>query len=326
MSNEESRSRSAFSWESTTVGSLGGPLLVCAADAFAAWGGAVHDADYELDPACDYARAWSAVHPDDDDREAAFVRFGDRDEHAGLVWEMDGEGSAAVAYGRSGDGSGSDADGLLLMRTWVPRGRADAPRRRAAGASVAGEEQVGALELRTGRVVVAWAAVAASEAGPFATPQDVDHFAGLHAVLRVRPGTYRVTCGWHEGPGDGTCPGRRSTDRPGPPRTTTGAVAGSASPWRATPPPRGELTHQRCAIGWPPVARRVRMPAARPAEEEVPAGERPGAAAGGEPDPGIFPAIPGRMGNFPVIPSEYPNDRPDDVQATVIGIRTIPGW
>ncbi|MET8983524.1 hypothetical protein ABZX85_48995 [Streptomyces sp. NPDC004539] len=164
----------AHTWQSTTVGSEGGPLLVCEADAFPEWGGALHDSAYTLDPACDYARAWSAVHPSDDDLEAAFVRFGAHGQHTGLVWEMDGEGSAEIAYGPAGT--------FLLTRSWLPRDRRDAPRRRAAGASPAQETEVGELQLPGGRAVVVWAA---------------EQAAG--AVLRVEPGTYRVTCGWHEG-------------------------------------------------------------------------------------------------------------------------------
>ncbi|WP_405605288.1 hypothetical protein OG741_37375 [Streptomyces sp. NBC_01410] len=217
MSNEDSRSQSTYVWESTTVGSQGGPLLVCEVNSFSDWGGEVHSPDYELDTACDYSRAWSALHPSDDDLEAAFVRFGDHEEHAGLIWEMDGEGSAEIAYARRQNGPADNDDAFLLMRSWTPRNRTDAPRRRAAGASVAEEEEVGELELRSGRVVVVWAAVGANETGSFATPQEraaslsalarlnppvqlnLDHILGLGTVLWVKPGTYRVTCGWHEG-------------------------------------------------------------------------------------------------------------------------------
>lgn len=215
MSNEDPRSQPTYVWESITVGSQGGPLLVCEADSFSDWGGAAHSPDYELDPACDYARAWSAVHPSDDDLEAAVVRFGDHEEHGGLIWEMDGEGSAEVAYARRHNGSLGNDDTFLLMRSWVPR--THAPRRRAAGASVAEEEHVGDIELRSGRVVVVWATVGAHETGSFATPQEraaslgalarmippvqlnVDGQGGLGTVLWVKPGAYRVTCGWHEG-------------------------------------------------------------------------------------------------------------------------------
>ncbi|MEU9891261.1 hypothetical protein [Sphaerisporangium sp. NPDC051011] len=216
MSNEDSRPQSTYVWESATVRCLGGPLLVCEVDSFSDWGGAVHSPDYELDPACDYARAWSAVHPDDDDLEAAFVRFGEHKEHAGLIWEMDREGSAEIAYARYQKGLVGDDDNFL-MRSWIPHGRTDAPRRRAAGASAAEEQEVGELELRSGRVVVVWAAVNAHETGSYATPQEraasikalarlnppvqlnLDGQGGLGTVLWVRPGTYRVTCGWHEG-------------------------------------------------------------------------------------------------------------------------------
>ncbi|MGV9310615.1 hypothetical protein ACWDR0_00275 [Streptomyces sp. NPDC003691] len=221
MINDVSGSRSAYLWESATVASLGGPLLVCAADAFAAWGGAVYDADYELDPACDYARAWAAVHPDDDDLEAAFVRFGESGEHGGLVWEMDGEGTAEIACAGPAEGSGED--GFLIVRSWIRPGRTDAPRRRAAGASPEEEQEAGELELPGGRAVVVWAAADARETGSYPPPDadadadgdgDTDRAGvpvgtlsrlrldgqeGIGAVLRVAPGTYRVTHGWHEG-------------------------------------------------------------------------------------------------------------------------------
>ncbi|MFL9684780.1 hypothetical protein [Streptomyces sp. KL110A] len=204
-------------WESVRVGSLGGPLLVCEVDSFSDWGGAVHSPDCELDPACDYARAWSAVHPDDDDLEAAFVCFGEHGEHAGLIWEMDREGSAEVAYARYRNVPAGEDDNFLIMRSWIPDGRTDAPRRRAAGAPAAEEQEVGELELLSGRVVVVWAAVNAHETGSYATPQEraasikalarlnppvqlnLDGQLGLGTVLWVKPGTYRVTCGWHEG-------------------------------------------------------------------------------------------------------------------------------
>ncbi|MET8830125.1 hypothetical protein ABZX40_32500 [Streptomyces sp. NPDC004610] len=211
--------RPAYNWTSATVASPGGPLLICAADSFAAWTGAVYDSAYDLDPACDYARAWSAVHPDDDDLEAAFVAFGDNGAHRGLVWEMDGEGTAEIARTavrrRSGPGDGDD--GFLIARSWIPRGSTPAPRRRAAGASPAEERETGELRLRGGRVVVAWAGLNADETGAYADAREraesiaalarlnppvalnTDDQVGLGTILRVRPGTYRVTYGWHEG-------------------------------------------------------------------------------------------------------------------------------
>ncbi|MFE7131866.1 hypothetical protein ACFVIM_13475 [Streptomyces sp. NPDC057638] len=217
MSNEDPRSRPPYVWQSAQVNSLGGPLLVCGLDAFPDWGGAVHDTGGALDPACDYARAWSALHPDDDDLDAAFTGFGDHRQHTGLIWEMDGEGSAEIARARRPATPAGGDDHFLIMRSWIPRGRTNAPRRRAAGASPAEEQHVGELELPSGRAVVVWAAVNADETGSYASareraaslkalarlnppvPLHLDGQQGLGTVLWVRPGTYRVTCGWHQG-------------------------------------------------------------------------------------------------------------------------------
>ncbi|MEU9336794.1 hypothetical protein AB0D49_27125 [Streptomyces sp. NPDC048290] len=215
----DSPARTAYMWTSSTVGSLGGPLLVCDLAAFPEWGGAVHDSAYALLPGCDYARALAAVHTDDDDLEAALLGFGDGTEHVGLVWEMDGEGRAEVALSpsRGAAAGGSESDGFLLLRSWLPSGRSAAPRRRAAGASAAEESDMGEVVFPSGRAVVAWAAVGADETGSYATPQEraatlgalarlhppvplnVDGQVGLGTVLWVTPGTYRVTCGGHEG-------------------------------------------------------------------------------------------------------------------------------
>ncbi|MFD8210688.1 hypothetical protein ACFV2S_30340 [Streptomyces sp. NPDC059695] len=215
MSTEDSRAQVRYIWESVRVGSLGGSLLVCDVEGFSDWGGAVYDADFELDPACDYARAWSAIHRDDDDLEAVLVRFGSHGEHAGLIWEMDGDGIAEIACARSRRGA-AGGDGFLIMRSWIPAGGTDAPRRHAARA-VGGELEVGRLTLRSGKVVVVGAAVNADETGSYATAQEreasiqalarlnppvqlhLDGQRGLGTVLWVEPGTYRVTCGWHEG-------------------------------------------------------------------------------------------------------------------------------
>ncbi|MFK0215374.1 hypothetical protein [Streptomyces sp. NPDC090298] len=198
------------------VGSLGGGLLVCDIGAFSEWGGAVYDRDFELDPTCDHARAWSALHPDDDDLEAASVRFGSDQEHAGLVWDTDGDCAAEIAYGRSPQAPAGDDDSFLIMRSWIPTGRTDAPRRYAARA-VDEEQDAGRLTLRSGRAVVVGSAVNADETGSYATPQEreasiqalarlhppvqlhLDDQRGLGTVLWVKPGTYRVTCGWHDG-------------------------------------------------------------------------------------------------------------------------------
>ncbi|MFF6973970.1 MULTISPECIES: hypothetical protein [Streptomyces] len=222
MSDSAPGSRPAYTWTSATVNSLGGPLLVCEADAFAHWGGAEHGPGGEPDPACDYGRALSAV----DDEETGFIRFGDRGEHKGLLWDMEGEGTAEVAL---------SADGFLLLRSWLPQGGTAAPRRRAAGASPAEETEVGDLELPGGRVVVAWAAAGSREndIGSFADPGEraaalralarlhppvplhLDHVLHVGALLSTEPGIYRVSSGWHEGTRGRSMP---AEERHGPPR------------------------------------------------------------------------------------------------------------
>ncbi|MFI6582702.1 hypothetical protein [Embleya sp. NPDC050493] len=104
--------------------------MLCDADAFAYWGGAIHRPAHELDPACDYARAMSAV----DDADAAVISFGAHHEHTGLIWDLEGEGTAEIA---------AAADGLLLVRSRVPLGRTQAPRRRAATAPATQEIPAG---------------------------------------------------------------------------------------------------------------------------------------------------------------------------------------
>jgi hypothetical protein len=172
------------------VGCEGGPLLVCDASAFAAWGGAVLDEDYELDPACDLHRANAVLYPtDDEEYEAGFVHFGPSGARAGLVWEMDGAGVAEVA---AGDG------GLLVMRSWVRN--TDAPHRYVTGPAAPRRElPVGDLDVPGGRLAVVWAPVGAAEAGPLPpdgpATLDLDHIHGVGALLPVRPGRYRVSRG-----------------------------------------------------------------------------------------------------------------------------------
>jgi hypothetical protein len=97
----------SFRWVAR-VGSEGGPLLVCAADAFTAWTGAIFDDDWELDPACDLARANAVLYADDDERDAAPIRFGPDGQSAGVIWEMEGAGIAEIAVaGSSPAGSGA---------------------------------------------------------------------------------------------------------------------------------------------------------------------------------------------------------------------------
>ncbi|GAA1551423.1 hypothetical protein GCM10009827_085020 [Dactylosporangium maewongense] len=178
---------SAYEWVAR-VGGEGGPLLVCAEASFAAWGGAVLDDDYELDPACDYARAHAVLYPSDDDEfEAGLVRFGA--DQVGLVWEMDGPGGADVAVG---------GDGLLVVRSWVRN--SDAPRRYAAGPAARERERpVAELELSGGQAAVVWAPVDAGEATRTDNRLNLEHMLGVGAVVPLAPGRYRASCGWLEG-------------------------------------------------------------------------------------------------------------------------------
>ncbi len=199
MSNEAPAPPTAFHWPpSARVNSLGGPLLICDADAFPDWGGAGPDPYQDLDPACDYLRAWTAVHPDDDDLDTATVRFGPERQHTALIWETDGEASAEIALA-------ADSAAFLVMRSWIPR-TWDGPRRRAARALPAEEQPAGTLDLPGGRAVVAWAAVAAADTRPAPEGRtathlslDVDGTSRIGAVLHVAPGAYRVTYGEQEG-------------------------------------------------------------------------------------------------------------------------------
>lgn len=178
------------------VGCEGGPLLLCDAEAFAAWGGAVLDDDYELDPACDLHRATNVLHPSDDEElEAGAVRFGPHERHTGLVWQMDGAGTAEVAT--AGD------TGVLVMRSWVRN--TDAPHRYTTGpAAPSRERPAGGLDLPSGRLAVVWAPVAAADVTGLDSPTvparlDVDHLVGIGTLLRVRPGRYLVRHGSLEG-------------------------------------------------------------------------------------------------------------------------------
>ncbi|EDY52412.1 hypothetical protein [Streptomyces clavuligerus] len=187
--------------------SLGGPLFVCGVDAFAHWGGAAHGPTGEQQPGRDFARAMAAV----DDLEAAFVRFGDGEEHTGFLWETEGEGTAEVALAD---------DGLLLLRSPVPPGRAELPRRHAAGASAAEEREWGGSSPSTAamswspgrrwaRTRTTWlvrdspgASRGAARPHPAepAGPAPSGPCLGVGTVLPLGPGTYRVTGGWHRAP------------------------------------------------------------------------------------------------------------------------------
>ena len=123
MIDDGSRRTPGYVWRGR-IGCEGGPLLVCEVDAFAVWSGARLTADDELDPTCDLVRATAVLFPDDDEEfDAGLVRFGADESRTGLVWDLDGPGTAEVAT--AGD------DRFVVMRSWVRD--AAGPRRHVTG-------------------------------------------------------------------------------------------------------------------------------------------------------------------------------------------------
>ncbi|BEL03329.1 hypothetical protein Q0Z83_015200 [Actinoplanes sichuanensis] len=180
----------SLSWVAR-IGNEGGPLLICAAETFDDWTGAVFDAEWQLDPACDLARAEAVLSPDDDEEEAGLLRFGPDGRHSGLVWQMDGGGVAEIA---------TTGDGLLIMRSWVGREH-EGPRRHVTtpGARI-GEVDDGEIDLPTGRVAVVWAAAPAAEVVRSSPDQlDLPELLNIGALTSVPPGRYRIGHGHHDG-------------------------------------------------------------------------------------------------------------------------------
>jgi hypothetical protein len=153
-------------------------------------------------PDTDYARACEALEGD-----AAMVTFGPGGSSQGLVWEIEGAGTADIAQGR---------DSFLLMRSWVDsEGKFQGAARDCALRSTADEQEVATVTFPSGRVAVVWAPVSssdvtASRSGPIAVPLreapdtvepvqlDQPGIVGVGLLLHVTPGTYRVMCGTHE--------------------------------------------------------------------------------------------------------------------------------
>jgi hypothetical protein len=153
-------------------------------------------------PDSDYARACEALEED-----AAVVTFGPGGSCRGLVWELEGAGTADIAQGR---------DGFLLMRSRIDEeGKFESTARDWALRSTDEEEEVAAASFPSGCVAVVWAPVAASDvtaktSASVAIPlREAAHLqpplqlaqpgiAGVGLLLRVTPGTYRVMCGAHE--------------------------------------------------------------------------------------------------------------------------------
>jgi hypothetical protein len=156
----------------------------------------------EAKPDTDYARACEALEGD-----AAVVTFGPGGSSHGLVWELEGAGTADVAQG---------SDSFLLMRSWVDGdGKFENAARDCALRSTDQEQEVATAAFPSGRVAIVWAPVASSDitartatsaAVPLTESSDMSPplqlnqpgINGVGLLLRVTPGTYRVLCGAHE--------------------------------------------------------------------------------------------------------------------------------
>jgi hypothetical protein len=171
-------------------------------------------------PDTDYARACEALTGD-----VAFLKLGDA---PGLVWELEGPGTANI---------GRAEDGLLLLRSWAGGGDDEdtADEDRDAEASAGDDEQdeeqaareyaekaedgevdAGTIRFSSGCIVIVWSPVAAADTvGEAATAEGVTQalraaskkspVAQLRAgggpvgsVVQLSPGEYRVRHGTHE--------------------------------------------------------------------------------------------------------------------------------
>jgi hypothetical protein len=153
----------------------------------------------DVAPNTDYARACDALEGD-----VALVTIGG--DRRGLVWDLEGSGTARVARR-------TDDRGLLLLRTWVDE---DDHERAARAHAVKGEneEAAGAITLRTGRTIIAWAPVhpqnlvaagadplgslaAAAELNPPVQLNQPDML-GVGTLARLVPGRYRAFTGAYD--------------------------------------------------------------------------------------------------------------------------------
>ena len=194
------------------------PAGVDAAEAMAGWLSAWRDhleqgIDFYADGECvlhveaeadtDYRRACDALREDD----ALTVEFGAGNSRSGVVWELEGAGVASVACA---------ADGFLLLRTWVDEDEYEQQARNHAVVAPDDKEDATEVTFPDGRVIVVWAPVVLAELEPYAnvtalraaadldspTTLDSDGWASIGTLVRVPPGTYRVTCGaYDEAPG-----------------------------------------------------------------------------------------------------------------------------
>jgi hypothetical protein len=158
----------------------------------------------DVAPDTDYAKACEALTGD-----VAFLKLGDA---PGLVWELEGPGTASIARAE---------DSLLLLRIWEGGGddddsEAEQAARAYAETAEEGEVDAGSIRFTSGSIVVVWSPVAAADTvGEAATEEEVTRAlsaasknspaAQLHAVgspvgaiVRLSPGEYRVRHGEHE--------------------------------------------------------------------------------------------------------------------------------
>ncbi len=153
----------------------------------------------DVKPDTDYARACEGL------GDVAVATFGPGGSCRGLVWQLEGPGTAYIAQG-----PGS----FLLMRSWLDDDGKFEGAARDWALSATDEEEVAALTIPSGRVAIVWAPVSAfdvtvgasSDAVPLreaaatseAVQLDQPGLDGIGWLLRVTPGTYRVTCGSHK--------------------------------------------------------------------------------------------------------------------------------
>jgi hypothetical protein len=153
-------------------------------------------------PDTDYARACEALKGD-----AAVVTFEPGGSSRGLVWELEGAGTADIAQGRAS---------FLVMRSWLDsEGKFEDAARDCALRSTDEEQEIAAVTFPSGRVAIVWAPVSSSDvtattstsvAVPLrevantseAVQLNQPGIVGVGLLLHVTPGTYRVTCGTHE--------------------------------------------------------------------------------------------------------------------------------
>ena len=147
-------------------------------------------------PDTDYARACENLD------DVASVPLGDV---TGLVWSLQGPGTARVGCGK---------DGFVLLRTWLDdEGRRERDARKLVYETT-DEADAGTIAFASGRVAIVWAPVAAADlvalganvaaslraAADLNPPVQLNLRAilGVGTLVRVPPGDYRATYGAHK--------------------------------------------------------------------------------------------------------------------------------